>query len=150
MELEFDDVKKIRKSLLITSAVGILFSKLVKFSTGTIDFLGFSLPIVDSVFLPNYIGYLIAFFIVALIIRYNNDSFKESYSKKIENIGSSSISNLYRIPSPNESVIRNQIADLEKKTKARSIATKYSVIVLDIVFPLVLGVIALVIIFFKL
>ena len=42
--LEFDEAKKVRKSLLIISASGILLKQLIKTSIGSLNFLGFEIP----------------------------------------------------------------------------------------------------------
>lgn len=150
LELEFDDVKKLRKSLLVASVVGIFLAKLVKYSKEdtTIDFLGFSLPIGEATFLPNYIGYLIIFFMVALLIRYNNDEFQKFYDKVLKNIDKSNPDN-FVLDETNIDKINKRL-EFAVKTKSRSKFTKFSVFTLDIIFPIVLGVVALIIIFFKL
>ncbi|MBP0904836.1 hypothetical protein ACFSKN_04785 [Mariniflexile gromovii] len=153
LELEFDDVKKLRKSLLVASVVGIFLAKLVKYSKEdtTIDFLGFSLPIGDATFLPNYIGYLIIFFIIALIIRYSNDTFKKEYEKTIKIISNERISP-YEVGFNTEvQLARNRLLqDFNDKIKLKANVSKVSVFILDIIFPIVLGIATLIIIFFKL
>ncbi|MFI0429172.1 hypothetical protein [Mariniflexile sp. HMF6888] len=153
LELEFDDVKKLRKSLLVASVIGIFLAKLVKYSKEdtTIDFLGFSLPIGDATFLPNYIGYLIIFFTIALIIRYNNDTFKKEYEKTIKIISNERISQYnFKFNSEEELARKRLLKDFDEKVKLKANFTYYSVMVLDIIFPIVLALFALAVIFIKL
>ena len=80
---EFSDTKQIRKTLLITSFAGICFKILVKNSTGHIEFFGFKLPVEDASIIPYLVGSVIAFEIIALIIRYSDESAREKYKKYI-------------------------------------------------------------------
>lgn len=70
---EFSDTKQVRKTLLISSFIGISFKMLVKNSTGTIEFFGFKIPVEDASVIPEIVGYLIVFEIAALVIRYSDD-----------------------------------------------------------------------------
>ena len=78
---EFSDTKQIRKTLLITSFAGICFKVLVKNSTGNIEFFGFKLPVEDASIIPYLAGGMIVFEIIALIIRYSDESAREKYKK---------------------------------------------------------------------
>ena len=79
--LEFSDTKQIRKTLLISSFAGVYFKMLVKNSTGNIEFLGFKIPVEDASIIPQLVGYLIIFEIIALLIRYSDEFSKEKLCK---------------------------------------------------------------------
>lgn len=139
-KLEFGNVKSLRKSLLIISTLGIFFTELLKYSTGNIEFLGFKIPINQASFLLCFIGYIIVFYILALLIRFSDEEFRRLYKIKLDGItGNYTIT----FVSPEESKKQLYI----NKTKWVRNVLKYLVISLDIIFPLVLGIIALIIIF---
>ena len=137
---EFGDVKSVRKSLLIVATIGIFVSKLTHYSTGEISFLGFSIPVKDASFLPYFIGYIILFYLVALIIRYSDEEFKKFYVKKLN-----SLKGVYTVTylDPKE----EQKRQYAKKLKGVRKSFKYAIISLEILFPIVLGISALIYIY---
>jgi hypothetical protein len=142
---EFDDVKKVRKSLLIVSVAGIFLKQLIKYSTGEIKFLGFSIPVGEATFLSNMIGFIIIFYIIALAIRFSSEQFPKYYKKKLE---------FYDIQAMfKEAGTFAKYTDgkktFDKNIKWVEVLIKYSTTFLDIIFPLLLGIISLFIIFFK-
>ena len=83
-KFEFGDAKQLRKSLLVTSFIGIVFENLIKHSTGNIEFLGFKIPVSDANIIPTLIGYLIIYFMVALIIRYSDEKFRKRHKEYMD------------------------------------------------------------------
>jgi phosphate starvation-inducible membrane PsiE len=139
--LEFSDTKQIRKTILITSFAGICFKMLVKNSTGNIEFIGFKIPVSEAHIIPNLVGYVIIFEIIALIIRYNDEDAREKYKKYLKFIEERNISEI-RIQRENENVPQK----LRPNYKKAEIINK-SVFFLDIIFPIILGIGALIKIF---
>jgi len=78
---EFEDVVKVRKSLLIFSLIGIFLKHLTKYSTGNIEFFGFKIPVEDSSFITNLVGGIIIFYIIILLIRYYDVEFPKRYKE---------------------------------------------------------------------
>lgn len=138
---EFSDTKQIRKTILITSFAGICFKMLVKNSTGNIEFIGFKIPVSEAHIIPNLVGYVIIFEIIALIIRYNDEGAREKYKKYLKFIEERNISEI-RIQRENENVPQK----LRPNYKKVEIINK-SVFFLDIIFPIILGIGALIKIF---
>lgn len=138
---EFSDTKQIRKTILITSFAGICFKMLVKNSTGNIEFIGFKIPVSEAHIIPNLVGYVIIFEIIALVIRYNDEDAREKYKKYLKFIDERNISEI-RIQRENENVPQK----LRPNYKKAEIINK-SVFFLDIIFPIILGIGALIKIF---
>jgi len=138
---EFSDTKQIRKTILITSFAGVCFKMLVKNSTGNIEFIGFKIPVNEAHIIPNLVGYVIIFEIIALIIRYNDEDAREKYKKYLKFIEEGNISEI-RIQRENENVPQK----LRPNYKKVEIINK-SVFFLDIIFPIILGIGALIKIF---
>lgn len=139
---EFSDTKQIRKTILITSFAGICFKILVKNSTGNIEFIGFKIPVSDAHVIPNLVGYIIIFEIIALIIRYSDEESRNKYKKYLKFIEERNMSEI-RIRRENENVPQK----LQPNYKKLEIIRK-SVFFLDILFPIILGISALIKIFF--
>lgn len=131
---EFSDTKQVRKTLLISSFAGICFKLLVKNSTGNIEFLGFKIPVDDANVIPQLIGFLILFEIIALIIRYSDEEMREKYKKYLRFIEERNISEI-RLQRERENVPQS-LQPNYKKVKI----VKGSVFLLDIIFPIVLGI----------
>lgn len=138
---EFSDTKQIRKTILITSFAGICFKMLVKNSTGNIELIGFNIPVSEAHIIPNLVGYVIIFEIIALIIRYSDEEAREKYKKYLKFIEERNISEI-RIQRENENVPQK----LQPNYKKVDIIKK-SVFFLDIIFPIILGIGALIKIF---
>ena len=79
-KFEFSDTRQVRKTLLISSFIGLAFEKLSIYSTGSIKFLGFKIPVEKADFIPELIGYLIIYLLIALIIRYSDEDLKKGMS----------------------------------------------------------------------
>lgn len=138
---EFSDTKQIRKTILITSFAGICFKMLVKNSTGNIEFIGFKIPVSEAHIIPNLVGYVIIFEIIALIIRYSDEDAREKYKKYLKFIEERNISEI-RIQRENENVPQKLRPNYKKVE-----IIKKSVFFLDIIFPIILGIGALIKIF---
>ena len=135
---EFSDAKKIRKSLLISSFVGIAFQVLVKNSTGNIEFLGFKIPIADADVIPNLIGYLIIYFIVALLIRYNDENLRKKYSEYIDYLKIENKEQQEEIFKAKRDFNR-PLKDRRRIRNWQIIFAKFGVIFIDIIFPIFFG-----------
>lgn len=134
VEFEFSNTKQIRKTILIISLAGICFKVLVNNSTGNIEFLGFKIPIENANIVPQLIGCVIVFEIMALIIRYFEEDVKLKYEKYEE------IIEKLRISDSNINKIEEfAIRSLKPSFKKVSIIKK-SVFFLEIVFPIIFGI----------
>ncbi|MFD2587564.1 hypothetical protein ACFSQJ_11525 [Croceitalea marina] len=133
---EFGDVKKLRKSLLIASIVGIFLVKLIKYSTGSFEFLGFNIPIREAEFLAHFVGYIIIFFLVALLIRFGNEEFTKSYREKWKN--ATGDINVY-VDTPDSAAKKK----VENETKNTRIFFRIMVLALDIIFPIILALLSI-------
>jgi hypothetical protein len=139
---EFSDTKQIRKTLLISSFIGISFKMLVKNSTGTIEFFGFKIPVEDASIIPEIVGYLIVFEIGALVIRYSDDFLKDKHQKYLKFINETNnfTQNLTRTQ---EELIPDKLRPNYRMNNFVSM----SVVFLDFIFPILLGLFALATIF---
>lgn len=140
---EFGDTKQIRKTLLISSFIGVSFKMLVKNSTGTIEFFGFKIPVEDASVIPEIVGYLIIFEIAALIIRYSDDILKDKHQKYLKFLNDNSNFSQTTI-SYKEDLVPEKLRPNYKINNFVSM----SVVFLDFVFPIILGFFALSTIFF--
>jgi hypothetical protein len=149
-KFEFSDAKQVRKTLLITSFAGICFKSLVRHSTGNIEFLGFKIPVEDASVIPSLFGYLIIYFLATLLIRYSDEKFKEQYNRYSEHIkrraeniekggGYSTSRELL------ERELGKELHELHRKLQI----TKFGVLFVDILFPIIFGLFALFVIFFR-
>lgn len=139
---EFSDTKQVRKTLIITSFAGICFKALVKNSTGHIEFLGFKIPVQDASIIPYLVGGMIIFEIIALIIRYSDESAREKYRKYLKYIEDNNMSEI------NLRYNDKHVPQSLKPNYTKNEIIRQSVFFLDILFPLILGIGALVKIFF--
>lgn len=139
---EFSDAKQVRKTLLITSFVGICFKLLVKNSVGEIEFLGFKIPVEDASIIPKLVGYMVIYEILVLIIRYSDENFKILYKKQKDHINNS------KMPKNFIETLSNFDAKKRFFINPRKVEIiKYGLIFIDIIFPILLGIISLYIIF---
>lgn len=138
---EFSDTKQIRKTLLITSFAGICFKVLVKNSTGNIEFLGFKLPVEDASILPYLAGSMIVYEIIALIIRYSDEAARVKYKKYLKYIEDNNMAEI------NLQYNDKHVPQSLKPNYTKNKIIRQSVFFLDILFPLLLGVGALLKIF---
>ncbi|SNR32389.1 hypothetical protein SAMN06265371_101266 [Lutibacter agarilyticus] len=140
---EFDDVKKVRKSLLIISVVGIILKKLIKYSTGNIEFLGFSIPFGEADFLTHLVSFIIVFYIFAFVIRTASDKFPNYYIKSLQKYDISfalkSFSDL-SIDTESKNKVENKLRKISK-------VIKIFTTILDFAFPIGLAVFSLVVIY---
>ncbi|MFI0429171.1 hypothetical protein [Mariniflexile sp. HMF6888] len=81
-KIEFDDFKKVRKSLLIFSLTGIIFKTLINNSTGDFELFGLSFDKNNQDIIPNLLFFTIIFLLIAFIIRGYNEHFKEYLIRK--------------------------------------------------------------------
>ena len=81
---EFGDVKLVRKSLLIFSLTALFITSIREYTTGQIEFLGFSIPVNDLNIVLLFLVGIIAFFLIAFWIRINSERYE-------------SLKNIYRL-----------------------------------------------------
>ena len=74
---EFSDVKSVRKTLLIFSVLGLFLTAIRKFTTGNIEFIGFSIPVDEMHIILVFIDLMLLFFLYAFWVRVKDDAFKE-------------------------------------------------------------------------
>ncbi|WHF52409.1 hypothetical protein QGN23_03795 [Chryseobacterium gotjawalense] len=141
---EFSDTKQIRKTLLISSFAGISFKMLVKNSTGNIEFLGFKIPVEDASIIPQLVGYLIIFEIIALLIRYSDEFSKEKYAKFLKFIKERNMTEI-NIQYSSDKFVPDKL----KPNYTLNTVIKKSVFFLDVIFPILLGLFAILKIFFQ-
>lgn len=139
---EFEETKKVRKSLIIISLIGIILKYLIKYSSGNIEFLGFKIPVEDASFLTNFISIIISFYILNFIIRFLKDNIPQYYFKKIQSLR---VNFEFRV---NEIFIDDLKKEtIENKSKKINKFFEISTFILDLVFPIVLGFVSLFILF---
>ncbi|MDO6602006.1 hypothetical protein [Arenibacter palladensis] len=137
-KLEFGNVKLIRKNLMISSATAIIVSQLVKYSKGDIGFFGFTLSENNAPLLSKLMWFIVLYFVVALIIRYCDEEFVKYYKRNMEGIA---IRNKMTHNWGNSTIIEQQTFD--RKVKWIDGTIKISVLFLDLIVPIGLGIIAL-------
>lgn len=130
---EFSDTKQVRKTLLITSFVGICFKSLITNSTGEIEFLGFKIPISNASIIPDLIGYLIVYQIVVLIIRYLDEGAREKF-KRYKKYLEDNPANKLNINADSSHVPRSL-----RPNYRNNYYIKKGVTFIDLIFPLLLG-----------
>ncbi|WP_299160918.1 hypothetical protein [uncultured Tenacibaculum sp.] len=132
---DFSDVTKVRKSLLVTSLIGIFYKYVVSHSEGFISFLGFKIPVKDANDISHLIGYLLIFFIIAFFIRLSKENLDKAYEEfeKYKN----SVSTLI----PSRSKKPTYMAKVEPKMPSgwRISLIKFFVKSLDLYFPVLLS-----------
>ncbi len=140
---DFSDTKQVRKTLLISSFAGICFKILVSHSTGNIEFLGFKIPVKDATIIPVMIGCMIIYEMLVLVIRYNDENLREIYKQKNEYL--EKFGPLDRSFKLNAGKL---MADQQFYVHPIKVTlVKHGVKFIDILFPLILGLISLLIIF---
>jgi hypothetical protein len=139
-KIEFSDAKQVRKSLLITSFIGIAFQALVQHSTGNIEFLGFKIPVADAGVIPSFIGYLVAYFIIALLIRYNDENLRTKYKEYVEYLK-------LKTHGERENYEKAKSELYPSNFKIKLI--RASIVLIDIFFPILFGLFTLYRIFWK-
>lgn len=129
-KVDFSSSKQVRKSLLLASFAGISFDMIVQYSTGNVEFLGFKIPVDDADIIPKLIGYLIVYFVVALIIRYIVELEKNDFKTFIENVKDGA-----SIRDDDKQVVSNRF----RKHTSRNRIYKYPIIFIDLIFPVLFG-----------
>lgn len=115
---------------------------MIKYSTGNIEFLGFKIPVGEASFLSSFVGAIIIFYIIIFIIRLSTDKFPKYYLKKIESfkmIISFGVGDLY--------IDKKEKDKFEEKAGRIRKIIEFFTIFLDIIFPIILGLVSLYIIF---
>ena len=135
-KLEFDEVKKIRKSLIVTSATGIIVSQLIKYSTSEINFLGFKIPKEDASIISNLIGFIVIYYITSLLIRFFDEEFGNFIKKRQSEIIQQGFFPMLTQEEYDRQRFLNSIQRVIK-------AIKWSKYFLDLIFPIALGVTSL-------
>ncbi len=143
-KLEFDDFKKVRKTLLIFSLFGIFIKILLKKSIGDFQFFGFTIPIEDSAFIPEFISAIIFYFLIALIVRYSSEKFFKNYEKEFRKKKIEGVKDFSKFEKDNDELHRYLYDTV--MTERKKILRK-SVYFLDVIFPIILGVVSILIIF---
>ncbi|WP_027137364.1 hypothetical protein [Gaetbulibacter saemankumensis] len=147
--LEFDDVIKVRKSLLISSLIGLFFKQMINFSSGDFEFFGFKVINLDATFIPNFIGGIIIFFMVVFGIRIMNDRFKEKYTAKINWIDSTNFHNVEFIAKTAQQIFKEKLLQAyDDEVKMEMTFNKRAIIFLDLWFPIIFAIIVLCNIYF--
>jgi hypothetical protein len=129
-KFEFSDTKQVRKSLLISSFIGVFFDSLIKYSTGNFEFLGFKIPIKDASIILHLIGYLVLYFIVALLIRYSDENLKKHYSNLKE----------FKTLEKDDDIMDFLEEKFGTGRKGYRIEfTKFGMVFIDLIFPILFG-----------
>jgi hypothetical protein len=137
---EFGDTKQVRKTLLLTSLIGLLLKNLIKHSTGEFEFIGFKIPIEKASIIPEFVGYIIIYEIIVLIIRFSDEKLKEKFKKYEEYLEYNKPNTLHH--QLKESMMKSS---LPKESNVKLV--KYSILLVDIIFPILFGIISLIRIF---
>lgn len=132
-KLEIGDVLKLRKSLLLTSAIGFFLENIKNYSTGEIKLIGFSIPVKkDGSEITNFIGFVILFFFISLSIRYLDKSFKHRYIQKLNDFPQLHKMMHFQDPNPSREFFINK-----EKWKLKTF--DYLILILDLIIPLIIG-----------
>jgi len=138
--LEFNNSKQVRKTLLIVSFLSIMFKKMIKYSTGNIEFIGFKIPVSDANIIPEFISYLTIYYCVALVLRYFDDEFKSNFDK---------LTHRYEkgLEFSKDPKGYQHYDEIDNKMKPNGIIRK-GVIFIDLIFPLIFGFFSICYVFF--
>lgn len=145
-KLEFGNVKLLRKNLLVTSAIGIIVSQFVKYSTGDIGFFGFTIPSNNAPILNKLVWFIVLYFFIALVIRLYDENFQKKYNETLDLIR---YTKTYRFGGlqNQESSIKEAQETYIKSIKGKDKFRKNIVFVYEIIVPLIMGLIALILCF---
>ena len=80
--LNFSDAKQVRKTLLILSFIAISLDYMTPYFVGPIKFLGFEFPIENIGVVSRLIGFLLIYYVIALLIRYADEIVKEGVNER--------------------------------------------------------------------
>jgi len=142
---EFETVKQLRKSLLISSTVGIALSYMIHYSTGYISLFGFKFDPEQAVIMPKLVGFIVFYFLGSFFIMYRNDELPKIYKNRI----TKELDDWYgheNYPSE-ENLIKEVEEKMKDSMKYSFKSNKWLMEIKDIFLPLLLGVYSIVICF---
>ncbi|WP_442845820.1 hypothetical protein [Leeuwenhoekiella sp. H156] len=173
---EFNDLKSVRKSLLV-SCISLLFlTSMKQYYTGMIKLLGFEIPISDVDVIQVFLVLLIVFYLIAFWIRLNDERYQD-IKRKLDDPYFGSDSQFYRDFISEAGVLnkmylekKDLLSEAEKKkhrihqkkvkkilkereilrSKIESYSYKKYTNILDELFPLIFGVVTVTLILFDL
>lgn len=146
---EFGDVKKVRKSLLIVSLIGLFTKQVISFSeSDTIEIIGLKVNEVDNNFLPNFIGGIIIFYVIVLLIRYFDDRFRQGYQDSLNKLSSENFLGNFVMPTAGSQMREAAITDFVNSKKRKKTFYDWLIIFLDIIFPIGFALIVILNIYF--
>lgn len=142
---EFETVKQLRKSLLISSTVGIALSYMIHYSTGCISLFGFDFEPERATIITKLVGFTVFFFWASFFVMYRNDELPKIYKKRVTR----ELDDWYGHENyPNE---ENLIKEVEEKIKDsmkyRFKSNEWLMKTKDIFLPLLLGIYSMVVCF---
>lgn len=152
-KIEMGDAKQLRKTLLITSFIGISFNALFANATGDFEFFGFKIPTADTSVIPKLVGLMIIYFLIALIIRYNNEKFRErykiglDYAKDVKEAAEEFQRGNQMEPDDDDIVFERSLRSFVNDSMFKKFVRVKGIVFLDIYFPLLLAVFAILKIF---
>lgn len=141
-KIQLGSAKQLRNTLLITSFIGISFNALFANATGDFEFFGFKIPIDDVSIIPQLIGFLIIYFLIALIIRYSNEKFRDRYKEATE------YSRFMSGKEHSDKMLQDiNMKNYLRDNKTKRFFRKQGLYILDLYFPIILGLFAILKIF---
>jgi|GEM_PF-2082973 len=133
---EFDDVKKVRKSLLIITLSGVILKNLIQNTKGDFEFFGFNIPKESTSFILAIICWIIGFYMIVLIIRFCNDKFPSYHKRAMSKIEEDLRYVLEDNLDPYLHIYEKRQAELDRLGKTLDGMT----LTLDVIFPLLFGI----------
>lgn len=127
-----------RKSLLITSVVGLFLKETQRYNTGKFSFLGFEIPTENFDLVLRFFVAIISFYLITFGIRYFNEfytkrrvKFNEEVERTNQKVGMVKM------------MARSFKVSGTRELKIFSKINYYSLLILDFIFPVILGLISI-------
>lgn len=143
--LEFETVKQLRKSLLITSVIGIAIAYMIEYSTGCVSLFGFTFKSDSATIVPKLLGWMVLYFLISFIIKFWKDELPKMYNNRIAKelddwFGYGNYSDHENLKQEIEEKVKEQMKP-HFKSNERLMKT------IDIYFPIALGIYSMVVCF---
>jgi hypothetical protein len=144
--LEFETVKQLRKSLLITSVIGITIAYMIEYSTGIVSFFGFNFETSGkATIITKLLGCIVLYFWISFIIKFRNDELPKIYKKKI----TKELDDWYGHENyPNLENFEKEVAEKVRNTmKYHFKSNEWLMKTIDIYVPIALGILSMAVCF---
>ncbi|RIV68771.1 hypothetical protein [Flagellimonas aequoris] len=144
--MDFETVKQLRKSLLITSVIGIAISYMIEYSTGCVSFFGFTFATSGKVsIISKLLGCIVFYFWISFIIKFWKDELPKIYKKRINK----ELDDWFGYGNnPDKENLKKEIEEKVKKDMRHHFKSSERLIkTIDIYFPIALGIYSMVVCF---